>query len=898
MATISAIVAILALVSLSFMGVDYHSTSTASEPEPASGTEQYVVGYHKMGIPLESGDGFFGAEVLDVETALRFIVVEGPDDWSTDLVAMDPNVRYAEIDEPVYNTSFTPNGETTGYGAKQIGAPAAWNTTEGGSGTSAVCVIDTGVRYTHEDLMGARWKGGRDYVNNNDVFDDHGHGTHVQGIATAGINNSVGYTGIANVDFYHVKTLNDQGFGSSSNTAKSIRWCADNGPARTVINLSLGGGSSTPHKDAAEYAYFDWGALLVAAAGNDGCDDCIISPARLPTVIAVTCTNMDEEICGFSSRGPEAELAAPGLWVNNACYDDDTSYCAKSGTSMSSPHVAGAAALLWHENQALTNVQLRNCLQASAVNLGHPVPDVAAGYGRVDVGEAMDLCSTGGGPFPMGACFIVNPEKMGSVQDEWEVDASCSDLGNTTLQYRWSWEGDDQWTAWSSSPNATHQYNDEGVRSIYLEVKDDANETEQTLRPIVVNEPPEACMNVDYEEGGISRTFRVSGACSTDKLTITPKLDFRFDTNNDGTWDQNWTGGEWRAEVDFPKTGARTVKMQVSDQHGLVDETSIIVQVNLVDDNPTSDDVEFVTVSRSEYDKILYSYDGIDWSAALLTGNPWLWDVDHGDDKWIAVGESGIWSSSSGTIWSSVSGFWTLRGVKYANDTWMAVGKSGTIIKSSDGQTWNEQTSPTTSDLVNVEFGDGRWIAITAEGNVFGSDDNGATWSSLSSIDAWLNHCFKLTYTGTEWMASCGMNASGALHYSDQGENWTEVFYPHRSVTSVATDGNGHLAASGLGDTSQGLLGFGSSVNGGRWEARPGDPGDWQGYKDVVYNKNIDRWVSVGGGACSNNSWIVDSFDGYGWWPAGDGADQGCELFAVGARSLEDSGGGGGITVG
>ncbi|MGQ0535186.1 MAG: S8 family serine peptidase [Methanobacteriota archaeon] len=346
---------------------------------------RFTVGFHAFPVDLEPGDTYQGDRVLAVDPTLRFAVVESADPLALSVrLALDENVRYFHPD-PVGSViaDFVPNDPRYGamYGPQQIGAPAAWDTTLGATSV-ILCTTDTGVRRTHEDLGTARYGGGFDFVNNdNDPADDQGHGTHVTGTATATTNNALGIAGVALTTYKHAKVLNAAGSGTWSGVASGIRWCADNGAH--VQSASLGGsGGATELLDAVNYAW-NAGVVNVASAGNSGCDPCVGFPAAYTNEIAVACTTSTKSLCSFSSRGPEVDLAAPGNAIDSTCYTADNAYCSKSGTSMSAPHVAGAAALLKAANAALTNADIRSALETNAEDLGTAGKDNSFGWGLV-----------------------------------------------------------------------------------------------------------------------------------------------------------------------------------------------------------------------------------------------------------------------------------------------------------------------------------------------------------------------------------------------------------------------------------------------------------------------------------------------------------------------------------
>lgn len=241
----------------------------------------------------------------------------------------------------------------------QIRMPEAW--TRGRGDGVVVAVVDTGVTQV-EDLQGTEFVPGWNFVTNGpDARDDHGHGTHVAGTIAQTTHNSVGVAGVAyNARIMPIKVLSAGGSGSVGGIAEGIRWAADHGAQ--VINMSLGGPfNSQVLAKAVKYAH-DKGVVVVCAAGNDGRGR-VSFPAANDGAIAVAATQFDEATTFYSNWGPEIDVAAPG---GNTRLDqnqdgvpdgvlqntvtpgniDKQDYLLFMGTSMASPHVAGAAALL------------------------------------------------------------------------------------------------------------------------------------------------------------------------------------------------------------------------------------------------------------------------------------------------------------------------------------------------------------------------------------------------------------------------------------------------------------------------------------------------------------------------------------------------------------------------
>lgn len=169
----------------------------------------------------------------------------------------------------------------------------------------------------------------------------------------------------------------------------AIQWAVDNGIK--IVNLGLGGTGTTTLESACQAAY-ERGLLLVAAAGNSGPGaDTVSAPARYPSVIAVAATDRSDLCASFSSTGPSVELAAPGVSVYSTLLGGG--YGTKSGTSMASPHVAGAGALAWAAYPTWTNLDVRSCLTTTADDLGPAGRDGQYGHGLVDADEAAGVAT-------------------------------------------------------------------------------------------------------------------------------------------------------------------------------------------------------------------------------------------------------------------------------------------------------------------------------------------------------------------------------------------------------------------------------------------------------------------------------------------------------------------------
>ncbi|WP_433826373.1 S8 family peptidase [Actinoplanes sp. CA-015351] len=302
------------------------------------------------------------------------------------------NAVGVEIDAPV-KALGVPTGSDT-YRSQQwdftkMNVANAWQKSTGAGVT--VAVIDTGVDANHPDLA-ANVLSGYDAIANTagKSTDANGHGTHVAGTIAAVTGNNVGISAIApDVKILPVKVLDAKGSGYMSDTAEGIIWAADNGAQ--VINMSLGSSAKVAAvTNAISYAR-SRGVTVVAAAGNSRASG---SPTNYPAadegVIGVAATDSADKVASYSNAGSYVDVAAPGSAILSTYPTAlGNAYMNMNGTSMASPHVAAAAALLKAYNSALTPDQIQAALEKSAVDLGTAGKDTDFGYGRIDAAAAL-----------------------------------------------------------------------------------------------------------------------------------------------------------------------------------------------------------------------------------------------------------------------------------------------------------------------------------------------------------------------------------------------------------------------------------------------------------------------------------------------------------------------------
>lgn len=364
-------------------------TAAKENTAPQGKPMNLIIGF-RDGIPQDIDDSVksHGAAVVSKNKDINFVVVNPKDRNPDDLMGemqKHPKAEYVEYDYTA-TASLDPNDAyyiSNQWGPQDIFAPLAWNITTG-SQNVIVAIVDTGVDYTHPDIMANYYPGGYDYINNDaDPKDDNGHGTHVAGIAAAVTNNGVGIAGISQSKIMAEKVLNNVGSGSYSAVANGIIHATNKGAK--VISLSLGGSfSSSTLQNAVNYAWKN-GALIVAAAGNDNSGR-ISYPAAYSNVIAVSALDPGDNFAYYSNHGKKIELAAPGTNIYST-YPGGYAYM--SGTSMATPFISGSAALVLSKNGGLTNSQVRNILDTTAVDLGARGRDAYFGYGKVNVYGAL-----------------------------------------------------------------------------------------------------------------------------------------------------------------------------------------------------------------------------------------------------------------------------------------------------------------------------------------------------------------------------------------------------------------------------------------------------------------------------------------------------------------------------
>jgi subtilisin family serine protease len=266
----------------------------------------------------------------------------------------------------------------------QIWAEVAWETTVG-SEEIVIAIVDSGVDADHPDLKDKIIDGWNVYDNNENFDDVAGHGTEVAGLAAAATDNGTGVAGVSWLSpILAVRATDAKGRASGRHLASGILWAATNGAK--VINVSFAPLQfNSLVRSAAEVA-FNRGALVVISAGNGG--KAYAEDEGFAEALFVGAVSGSNSIAPFSDRGPFVDLVAPGVGVRSTRMGGN--YRLVSGTSFSSPIVAGAAALVWSVNPGLRPVSVQQALIESAEDFGAVGKDDSYGHGALNVASAID----------------------------------------------------------------------------------------------------------------------------------------------------------------------------------------------------------------------------------------------------------------------------------------------------------------------------------------------------------------------------------------------------------------------------------------------------------------------------------------------------------------------------
>lgn len=443
--------------------------------------------------------GLRGEVHFTYETLFKGFAVTLPGQ-ALNAIQRNPLVASIEQDGVVTKIATTQTGAT--WGLDRIDARSGLDDTYtygvNGAGVD-VYILDTGILSSHVDF-GGRVRNGFTAVDDNVGTEDcDGHGTHVAGTVGGA------QWGVAKgVNLVPVRVLDCSGSGTWAGVIAGMDWVAANASGPSVANMSLGGGQSSSI-DAAVANMHNSGVTVVVAAGNSTADACGSSPAAAPEAITVGATTSSDAPASYSNYGECVDIFAPGSGITSAWYTSPTATNTISGTSMASPHTAGAAALWLQTDPTLTPSQVATALTGSATEgaIEECTRETGGGKPRTVCGPMsssvnlllyVDPAMTGGGGGGGGnsaptASFTYECSELAC-----DFFGVASDSDGTVASYAWSFG--------ATTLDASYNFTNYGNYTVTLTVTDDDGATGSATQSVSLVDPnSNELSNVDYAYG-------------------------------------------------------------------------------------------------------------------------------------------------------------------------------------------------------------------------------------------------------------------------------------------------------------------------------------------------------------------------------------------------------------
>ena len=468
-------------------------------------------------------------------------------------IQRNPLVASIEADGVVTKIATTQTGATWGLDRIDAVSGLDGNYSYGATGAGVdAYILDTGILSSHVDFGGRVLSGYTSVDDGNGTEDCDGHGTHVAG--------TVGGTqwGVAKgVNLIPVRVLDCSGSGTWAGVIAGMDWVAANASGPSVANMSLGGGQTNSIDDAVARMH-NAGVTVVVAAGNSDADACGSSPAAAPEAITVGATTSSDARASYSNFGTCLDIFAPGSSITSAWYTGNTATSTISGTSMASPHVAGAAALWLETDPNMSPAQVANALTSSATEGAVSGADGRSGRGRkattvpspnllLYVDPAMNGGGGGGGG---GGNSAPTASFTYSCTDlSCDFTGSGSDSNGTVASYAWSFG--------SSAQNASFTFPGYGTYTVTLTVTDNEGATGSSTQTVTLADPNPPAISLDlvrqYKQRGTPLAdFAYSGASTVDMYSVSGG---KFGTASGGSFTAQFPKGGGSYDIYVCETG-------------------------------------------------------------------------------------------------------------------------------------------------------------------------------------------------------------------------------------------------------------------------------------------------------------------------------------------------------